>query len=126
MFERVLEMKQAKSAANWAIHSNQAYPVANLEALEVKNRQVTNKEKGMGMNKKIWTNLANWLYAWRRKRVPKSNRGGNDISNSAERVPLSAKASKRKCNDNLGFGNYERESQERGTTPVEKKVILVV
>ena len=72
---------------------------------------MTGMEKAM-MNKKVWTKLANGLYAWRRKRVPKSNPGGNNSSNSAERVPLSAKESKRKCNDNLGFGNDVMETDD--------------
>ena len=110
------------------MHSNQVYPVAKLEAMEVKNIQVTNKAEVVGMKKKVWTKLANGLYAWRRKRVPKSNLGRNFSSASAERGSQSAKATKRKANDNLGFGSEERESLEWGTrtTPAEKKAIIVV
>ena len=85
MYERLLEVNQTKTVRNLpagligeeTMHSNQTYPVATLE---VKNRQVNNKEK----KKKVWTKLANGLYAWRMKRVPKSHRVGNHSSNSAE------------------------------------------
>ena len=134
MCERVSRMNQAKSVRNLPtevivevfVHSNQIYPVAKLEAMEVKNMQVTNKAKVVGMKKKVWTKLANGLYAWRRKGVPKSNLGRNCSSTSAERGSQSAKATKRKANDNLGFGSEERESLEWGTTPAKKKVKLVV
>ena len=135
MCERVSRMNEAKSSRNLpteliveeSIRCNQVYPVANLKALEVKNIQVTNKAKVVEMKKKVWTKLANGLYAWRRRRVPKSNQGRNFSSTSAKRGSQSAKATKRKANnDNLGFGSEERESLERGTTPVIKKVKLVV
>ena len=113
MYERVLEMNQVKSVRNLpagligeeTLHSNQTYPVATLE---VRNRQVNNKEKVM-MNKKVWTKLANGLHAWRMRRVLKSKRGGNHSSNSDERVTLSAKATKRKVNDNLDLGSKQWE-----------------
>ena len=134
MCERVSRMNEAKSSRNLpteliveeSIRCNQVYPVANLKALEVKNIQVTNKAKVVEMKKKVWTKLENGLYAWRRRRVPKSNLGRNFSSTLAERGSQSAKATKRKANDNLGFGSEERESLERGTTPAIKKVKLVL